>query len=110
MKFITTLSVLLTLSWSLQSQTRLLDSLESVFKSELEPKAKVDVLNQLSYNYYDVNDTLAMKYAREALAISLRTNYPGGTKHAYSLIGFGIGLSDRHEAIQYFKKLQILEL
>lgn len=104
MKFITSLSVLLTLSWSLQSQTRLLDSLETVFKSELEPKAKVDVLNQLSYNYYDVNDTLAMKYAREALAISLRTNYPGGTKHAYSLIGFGIGLSDRHEAIKYFKK------
>lgn len=105
MKFrIALLLLLVSVSWPSQSQKKLLDSLESTLKITQDIRIKTDLLNQLSYNYYDINDTLAMKYAKEALALSLRSNYPTGTKHAYSLIGFGIGLSDRYKAIQYFKK------
>ena len=98
------LPLLFAISWTAHCQKQLLDSLELVLKSAPDAKAKVDALNQLAYEYYDVNDTLAMRYAKQALSISLRTTYPAGTKYAYSLIGMGIGLSNYKEAIRYYRR------
>ena len=80
-----------------------MDSLKSLLASGLDGRQKVDVLNQLSYFHYDVNDTLALHYAQEALSVSIKANYPAGIKYAYSLIGLGYSYADVKEAVRYFK-------
>jgi PAS domain S-box-containing protein len=95
--------LLLICSWHLHSQGRIVDSLKLVLKSKLTDHQKADVLNELSYNNYDVNDTLAFEYAKQALALSIQTNYPLGEKYANTLVGLGLFSSGKSKvAIPYF--------
>ncbi len=94
---------MLLFSWHLYSQERIIDSLELVLKSKLTSHQKADVLNELSYNNYDVNDTLAFEYAKQALVLSIKTIYPLGEKYANTLVGIGLFNSGKSkEAIPYF--------
>jgi len=62
------------------AQRNIKDSLNSLLKTQLTPIAKIDVLNQLAYQYYDYNDSLALNYADEALRLAKQVNYPKGMK------------------------------
>ncbi len=85
------------------AQQDILDSLEAKLKSRLIGRERVDVLNQLAYNNFDVNDTLAFEYAKQALDLSIRTNYPLGEKYANTLVGLGLFSSGKSKvAIPYF--------
>jgi PAS domain S-box-containing protein len=89
------------------SQDRTIDSLESLLKSGVKGEERVDVLNELSYNHYDVNDSLANSYAQQALSLSSELNYPEGLKYANTLVGLGFFTQSKHDqARRYFRASQ----
>jgi PAS domain S-box-containing protein len=99
------LPFLLLLSAPVYGQGSLIDSLTLALKSRLIAREKVDILNQLSYNNYDVNDTLAFEYAKQALALSIQMNYSLGEKYANTLMGLGLlGSGKSNEAKPYFQR------
>jgi tetratricopeptide (TPR) repeat protein len=86
-----------------EAQQNMLDSLEAKLKSRLSIRERADLLNQLAYNNFDVNDTLAFEYAKQALEFSIKTNYPLGEKYANTLVGLGLFSSGKSKvAIPYF--------
>ncbi|MCI0750311.1 MAG: tetratricopeptide repeat protein, partial [Flammeovirgaceae bacterium] len=70
-------------------QTNIKDSLKNLLETDLPDKQRADVLNELSYEYFDFNDSLATRYAEQALALSTKNNYTRGKKYAHTLIGIG---------------------
>jgi signal transduction histidine kinase len=81
------------------------DSLLSLLKAGSEGENRVDVLNELAYQYYNFEDSIAFGYANEALAEAIKINYPKGIKYAYTLIGIGYASKSMHQwAIVNFRK------
>lgn len=108
MKSISAIFIVLLLSsrvTSVLAQATEIDSLEKLLKTNLEIEARIDILNQLAYQNFDVNDSLALAHARKALKASIEANYPSGIKYANSLIGLGLLSNGKHtEAIQCFER------
>lgn len=73
------------------------DSLEVLLKTQLDARTRVDVLNQLSYQYYDFNDSIAFSHARSALALALKQNYKKGIKYAYTMVGLGYSSQSKYK-------------
>jgi signal transduction histidine kinase len=71
-------------------QTQEIDSLQRLLKTNLDERARIDIINQLAYQHFDMNDSLAMVYAQQALDASRKNKYPAGEKYAHSLIGLGL--------------------
>lgn len=94
------------LAWNMAiSQPEVKDSLLTILTTKPSGKARVDVLNQLSYQYYDNNDSLAFAYASEALTEAQSIQYQEGIKYAYTLIGLGYSSQSKYlQAIENFKK------
>jgi tetratricopeptide (TPR) repeat protein len=86
------------------AQNRGADSLRNLLSnSRLSDKERVDLLNNLSYELYDVNDSAAFKAAQKALALAEKTNYKAGIKYAYTLIGLGHNANGFYQdAVRYF--------
>jgi signal transduction histidine kinase len=95
---------LLATSFCLFSQNPVADSLRNVLDhANLGAKQRVDILNDLSYELYDVDDSAAFKSAREAVDIALRINYPAGVKYGYTLLGLGYNSTGSYkDALRYF--------
>ena len=91
----------LLLTGQLYGQREVKDSLEVLLKTKLDTPARVDVLNQLAYQYYDFNDSIAFEYAHEALRIALQDNYKKGVKYAYTLVGLGYATKSRTKRLFY---------
>src|SRR5262245_14035347 len=64
---------------------------------------RVDVWNELSYTWYDTNDSIAFHYATQALDESKKISYPLGERFAYTLLGLGY-----YNTSQYSKALASL--
>lgn len=65
---------------------------------------RVDALNQLAYQYYDFDDSLAFNYAREALLLAKQSNYAKGLKYGYTMVGLGYSSKSLFkEAIRYYR-------
>jgi tetratricopeptide (TPR) repeat protein len=80
------------------------DSLSSLLKTQLTPIDRIEVLNQLAYQYYDYNDSLALNYSQEALRLAQQANYPKGLKYAYIMVGLGYSSkAEFKRAIHYFR-------
>jgi signal transduction histidine kinase len=93
------------LSYPVFAQNQIIDSLESVLLTRLSIQQKIDVRNQLAFEYYDVNDSLALNHARQALEESNKNKYLAGEKYANTLVGLGLLSMGNHlEAIHYFKR------
>ncbi len=104
-KHLTLLFLFFTLSLPLHGQNRLLDSLALLLKSNINKHQRIDVLNELAYNNYDVNDTLALVYANQALELSVQTKYPLGEKYANTLVGLGLFSAGKYKAaIPYLRR------
>jgi len=103
-KGIISVSFWLILVLPVASQPDVKDSLEALLKSKLTERERVGVLNQLAYQYYDFNDSLALNYAHESLRLGQSINYPKGIKYAYTMIGLSYSAkSEFKEAIGYYR-------
>lgn len=88
----------------LTAQRDVKDSLLLLLETNLNPQERVDVLNDLSYQYYDFKDSIAMVYAEKALAEATELNYLKGIKYAYTLVALGYASKSMHRwAIRYYK-------
>jgi signal transduction histidine kinase len=101
------LTVLLLLVWEVKTfgQSAEIDSLQRLLKTNLEERARIDIINQMAYQHFDVNDSLAMVYAQQALEASRKNKYPAGEKYAHSLIGLGLYSTGNYsQAITHFQQ------
>ncbi len=92
-------------SLSAYGQQTVRDSLHARLGAEKDPRRRIDLLNSLSFHYFDRDDSLAMSFAKEALTGSERLSYKKGLKYANLLVGIGYyaeGKFDR--AIGQFQK------
>ena len=65
-----------------------LDSLQSLLRqSDLSPKARVDVLNDLGYEYWIVDTEKSVAYGKEALALAESLDHSAGAAKAKRIIG-----------------------
>lgn len=63
------------------------------------------MLNQLAYQYYDYNDSLAFFYANEALRLGQAASYPQGVKYANTMVGLGYASKGEFRtAIRYYSR------
>ncbi len=97
------------LSGKLLGQKSVRDSLLVALSLETDPARKADLLNDLAFEFFDFNDTLATSYATEALEVSTDARYTKGIKYATLLLGIGqYGKGNLKSALDMFaKSLQI---
>lgn len=76
-------------------QSAFLDSLRRAADTMPPSTQKVDALNQLSFECYDFNDSVALVYANEAMALARKLDYQRGIR--YALLMQGIGYRSRGE-------------
>jgi len=74
------------LSPSAFSQSKAIDSLTSELL-QVSGTQKIDVLNQLGYEFISRDNKKAMRYCDEALALSVKSGYQKGIGRAYTYIG-----------------------
>jgi signal transduction histidine kinase len=81
------------------------DSLISLLNTGISGEKKVDVLNELAYQYYDFNDSIGAVYSERALTEATKINYPKGLKLAYTMVGMGYASKSMYQwAILNYKK------
>lgn len=86
------------------AQRNVKDSLQSLLKTGISKKVQVDVLNQLAYQYYDFNDSVANYFAQRAFHLAQNINYANGLKYSYTMIGLGYSSkSEYRQAIRYYR-------
>jgi signal transduction histidine kinase len=87
------------------AQPTVKDSLKSLLDSGITGEQKVDALNELAYQYFDFNDSIAAVYANLALDEATKINYAKGIKFAYTMVGMGYASKSMHQwAILNYKK------
>jgi signal transduction histidine kinase/tetratricopeptide (TPR) repeat protein len=102
--FLFCLALTLTLTKT-HAQRDVKDSLHNLLDSKLTVETRIDVLTELSYQYYDFDDSLAFEYANEALIEATKINYRKGIKYGYTLLGLGYASkSEYNRAIASYKK------
>lgn len=89
------------------AQSPVMDSLKNALQKASDPIQRVDLLNDLAYEFYDFNDSIALEYARQALREAQQAGYRAGEKTAYTLIG--TGYLSRAEYDQAFRYLRLSE-
>src|SRR6187549_3929669 len=82
---------------SVFAQQKLTDSLELKLKT-VQGKEKVDVLNQLTYEFITQDNKKVEDYGHQAIALSKEINYPGGEARAYTYRGVYAYLSGKFPA------------
>ncbi|MFN7494695.1 MAG: tetratricopeptide repeat protein [Cyclobacteriaceae bacterium] len=102
-KWLFYLVVLHTTTLCAQPDTK--DSLKMVLQNPgLTVPQRVDALNQLAYQYYDFDDSLASTYANEALLLAQKANYAKGLKDSYTMVGLAYSSKSLFkEAIRYYR-------
>lgn len=113
MKFLRTILIFTAcwvLSCPLGAQPKVKDSLLIALSGAPAGKSKADILNQLAYQFYDNNDSLAFAYAHEALKEAQQARYDDGMKYAYTLIGLGYqSRSAYRDAIENFRRSEAVK-
>lgn len=87
------------------AQRNVKDSLISLLDSTPRGEQRVDILNELSFQFYDFNDSIGYFYANQALTEATQIKYLKGIKYAYTLKGIGYSSNaDYKKAVASFKK------
>lgn len=87
------------------------DSLERLLKDETRDTRRVDIMNQLAYQYYDFNDSLGFQYAEKALNLSQKIGYKVGVKQSLSMVGLGyLFQASYRKAITYLMKSDAIKV
>ena len=85
------------------AQSPQIDSLQQALKSAKEDTVKVNLLNELSFQYQFVDPEAGLKTAGEALALSERLEWKSGMANATKLKGVNyLRKADYGEALSYF--------
>lgn len=89
---------------TLFSQNPSADSLRTMLDNpRLTDRERVDLLNDLSYELYDVDDTAAFHAAEQAYALAKTKEYREGLKYSLTLVGLGYNSSGQYKkALRYF--------
>jgi signal transduction histidine kinase len=74
------------LSLGVLGQGRIIDSLEQKLASSIE-KDRVDILNQLTFEFISVDNGKVIKYGNEAIELSAKINYTKGEGIAHTFRG-----------------------
>src|SRR6187551_2560066 len=74
------------LSSTAMCQSRTVDSLEHLL-GKVKEKERVDILNQLTYEYITNDNQKVVNYGKEAIKLSKEINYTGGEARAYTYRG-----------------------
>jgi signal transduction histidine kinase/tetratricopeptide (TPR) repeat protein len=93
------------LSLLLPAQVLNKDSLQNVLANTKDARTQVDVLNELAFQYYDFNDSIALSYAAQAIAEGEKAAYSRGLQYAHTLAGVGHFTHGRYQqALDEFRK------
>jgi hypothetical protein len=86
------------------SAQQMLDSLVRVVQTTHSSATRVDALNELAYQHFDVDDSTAMSYAQQAFELASKRRYFRGLKRAASLMGLGYASQGKNsKALHYFR-------
>jgi signal transduction histidine kinase len=82
-----------------------IDSLKALLKTSIQGQKRVDIINELAFEYYDFDDSLGLYYAKKGLTEAIGINYNKGIKYAYLLVGIGnYSHSDHKSAIRNLRE------
>lgn len=85
------------------------DSLKKTLAKNISQTQRVDVLNQLAYQNFDFDDSLAFEYARQAVKEAEKIDYPAGLQYAYTMLGIGhFSYGEYETALVAFRKAEQL--
>ncbi len=94
-------------------QSPVMDSLRNALEKSSDPKKRVDILNELAYEFYDFNDSIALGFAQQALREAKQAGYKRGEKSAYTMVGTGyLTFAQFDQAFHYLRlsdKIEIAE-
>lgn len=98
-------------AWKAHSQTRVTDSLEQKLQS-VKGKDRVDVLNELTFEFISIDNDKAMAYGQQALSLGRQLKYEDGEARAFALRGvyeylsgqFAEAHRDLHQALALYKQ------
>jgi tetratricopeptide (TPR) repeat protein len=93
------------------SQTREIDSLQTLLHKSSADTNRAIILNRLAFRYYDIIPDTALMYANQALTLSENLNYHHGIANSYNSLGFICNShADLPAALSYYKQsLEILQ-
>ena len=83
-----------------------IDSLKQLLLETNNNKRRVDILNQLSSDLYDMDVNEGFKYALEANELSESMRYEAGQKKALILVGYRYSVSGEFtKALDYYRRV-----
>jgi len=83
------------------------DSLKRLLQETNNNKQRVDILNQLAFELYDINANEGFKAALEANELSASMRYESGQKKALALVGYRYTVSGEfRKAIDYYRQVR----
>ncbi|GIV36023.1 MAG: hypothetical protein KatS3mg032_0402 [Cyclobacteriaceae bacterium] len=86
-----------------QAQTPKADSLRTMLTLERDPMRQVDLMNDIAFALFDVDDSTAMVFAQRAVKTALNAGYKEGLKRALTYTGVGqVSRGNLQKAIQYY--------
>lgn len=95
--------IILSSGW-VYGQTRVADSLRTLLLLERNPQKRVDLMNNIAYELFDVDDSTALVFAERAIAEAQKINYLRGLKQALSYAGIGyVSKGDFITAFRYYR-------
>lgn len=87
-----------------EAQTPVADSLRTVLVLESNPERQVDLMNDIAFSLFDVDDSTALVFAERAIKKALEVNYKKGLKRALCYAGVGhVSKADFATAFRYYR-------
>jgi signal transduction histidine kinase len=84
-------------------QQRVIDSLAGVLESTPDKQKRVDILNEITFAYFDYNNEAGFDYASQAYDLALEINYEKGLRQALTYKGFYHSTKGSYpNALEYF--------
>ena len=91
-----------------------IDSLQSKLINQINDSAKIQILNQLSFNFKEINSETGLDYGRKALELSIKASFPSGKAEAYKNIGlnywrmgsYDLALENYYNSLSLFEELK----
>lgn len=71
------------------AENAVIDSLQTRLDITKDKKEQIDILNQLSYEFYQIDIQKTFEYATRSLELAKRINYQKGTAQALRYLGIG---------------------
>lgn len=108
-RFVLTIFLILTLTIAIFGQNNklsnpLIDSLESALNS-VSDNAKVDLLNEIAYNFYYFNNDSTENYALAAIDLATNLDYKKGLSEAQRMMGIALKAKNQDgKAIEWLYK------